>query len=101
MNVISRPYTGAADFARLQAFLAHARAAVSQTHYLHTGDLTWQLFHMLADLDPSQLVHIWEDQHAALIGATPPRRAGRAPVASLGVAQRQGASVDGTIGNAE
>lgn len=68
MNVTSRSYGGEADFARLQAFLAHARAAVSQTHYLHTGDLTWQLFHMLADFDPSQLVRVWEHEQSALIG---------------------------------
>jgi GNAT superfamily N-acetyltransferase len=68
MNGTSRPYGGEADFARLQAFLAHARAAVSQTHYLHTGDLTWQLFHMLADFDPAQIVRVWEHEQSALIG---------------------------------
>jgi ribosomal protein S18 acetylase RimI-like enzyme len=68
MNVTSRPYAGEADFARLQAFLAHARMAVSETHYLHIGDLTWQLFHMLADFDPSQLVRIWEHEQRELVG---------------------------------
>jgi mycothiol synthase len=66
--VTSRPYRGELDFARLQAFLAHARAAVSHTHYLHIGDLTWQLFHMLADFDPSQLVRLWEHEQSSLIG---------------------------------
>ena len=68
MNVTSRPYAGEADFARLHAFLAHARATVSHTHYLHMGDLTWQLFHMLADFDPSQLVRVWEHAQGSLIG---------------------------------
>jgi ribosomal protein S18 acetylase RimI-like enzyme len=68
MNVMSRPYAGESDFVQLQAFLAHSHSAVHQTHYLHTGDLTWQLFHMLADFDPSQLVQIWEDRQGALIG---------------------------------
>jgi ribosomal protein S18 acetylase RimI-like enzyme len=68
MNVTSRPYAGAADFARLQALLAHARVAVSHTHFLHTGDLTWQLFHMLADFDPLQIVRVWEYEQRELIG---------------------------------
>jgi mycothiol synthase len=68
MNVTSRPYSGEADFAQLQAFLARAHGAVHQTHYLHIGDLTWQLFHMLADFDPSQIVRIWEHDQSALIG---------------------------------
>jgi mycothiol synthase len=68
MNVTSRPYAGAADFARLQAFLAQAQGSVHQTHYLHTGDLTWQLFHMLADFDPAQIVRVWEHEQRELIG---------------------------------
>src|SRR5215212_11845561 len=68
MNMMSRPYGGETDFAHLQALLARARVAVRHTHYLHTGDLTWQLFHMLADFEPSQLVQLWEDEHNALVG---------------------------------
>jgi ribosomal protein S18 acetylase RimI-like enzyme len=68
VSATSRPYRGEHDFTALQTFLAHTRIAVDQIHYLHTGDLTWQLFHMLADFDRSQIVHLWHDAQGSLIG---------------------------------
>jgi hypothetical protein len=48
MPMTSRPYQHPEDFERLSRLLSHVRIAVSHAHYLHVGDLTRQLFHMLA-----------------------------------------------------
>jgi hypothetical protein len=58
----TRPYQHPQDFAKLAAFLSHARSAIHHAHYLHVGDLTWQLFHMLASYHPADLVQLWEDR---------------------------------------
>ncbi len=41
---------------------------IDHSHYLHVGDLTWQVFHMLADYQPSDILHLWEDEQKNLIG---------------------------------
>lgn len=48
MSTFVHPYHHPQDFERLTAFLSFARRDVASAHYLHLGDLTWQLFHMLA-----------------------------------------------------
>jgi mycothiol synthase len=68
LTASSRPYQSEQDFVKLQSLLAQSRAAVAQAHYLHTGDLTWQLFHMLVEFDPSQIVRLWEDSPGLPIG---------------------------------
>jgi ribosomal protein S18 acetylase RimI-like enzyme len=68
MIVTSRPYQGEHDLAALKAFLAQAGSAAAQAHYLHSGDMIWQLFHMLSTFDPAQIVRLWEDEQSRLIG---------------------------------
>lgn len=51
----------------MQRFVAEARRNVASTHCLHRGDLAWQVFHMLNDYAPSDLVQLWEDE-GKLIG---------------------------------
>lgn len=64
----ARPYRDAHDWTRLTTFLAACRVEIAQTHYLHTGDLVWQVFHMLAEFSPSDLLHLWEDPQGNLLG---------------------------------
>jgi hypothetical protein len=68
MMPTSRPYQHPQDFAKLAGFLSHARTAIHHAHYLHVGDLTWQLFYMLASYRPVDLVQIWEDGSEYLLG---------------------------------
>lgn len=68
MTISSHPYQHPQDFERLATFLSHVRTEVPHSHYLHVGDLTWQMFHMLADYSPDDLVHIWEDADAHILG---------------------------------
>ena len=68
MPITSHAYRHPQDFARLLRFLSQVRADVPHTHYLHAGDLTWQMFHMLSDYSPTDLVQIWEDTHGDMLG---------------------------------
>ncbi len=68
MMLTSRPYQHPQDFAKLAAFLSHTRTAIHHTHYLHPGDLTWQLFLMLATDHPADLIQIWQDSSGDLPG---------------------------------
>jgi hypothetical protein len=64
----NHPYRHPLDFDRLNTFLSQVRIDVSHSHYLHRGDLTWQLFHMLADDPLSNLIQIWEDAQEQILG---------------------------------
>jgi len=68
MTSTARPYLHPQDFPRLTAFLSQVRTDVQQAHYLHVGDLTWQMFHMLGAYQPADLVHIWEDAQEHMLG---------------------------------
>jgi ribosomal protein S18 acetylase RimI-like enzyme len=68
MTLRSRPYRHPQDFANLAGFLSRARADIQVSHYLHVGDLTWQLYHMLSDEQPADLIRIWEDASAQILG---------------------------------
>jgi ribosomal protein S18 acetylase RimI-like enzyme len=68
MPITVHAYRHPQDFTRLVSFLSHARTAVQHTHCLHVGDLTWQMFHMLSDYPPAELVQIWEDRHGDICG---------------------------------
>jgi mycothiol synthase len=68
MRLNSRPYQHPQDYATLAGFLSQARAHVHQSHYLHVGDLTWQLYHMLSDEHPADLIQIWEDASGRIMG---------------------------------
>ena len=64
----SRPYAGQHDLERLSTFLTQARSDIHRAHYLHVGELVWQLFHMQAAFALSEIVHLWEDADGTLIG---------------------------------
>lgn len=66
--VTSRPYTGRHDLEKLLTFLAQARSSVDHAHYLHAGDLLWQMFHMQAAFNPSEIVQLWQDGPGNVIG---------------------------------
>jgi hypothetical protein len=68
MPLTNRSYQHPHDFERLTRFLSHLRTDVQHTHYLHSGDLTWQMFHMLSDYPPADLIQIWEDTHGDILG---------------------------------
>jgi mycothiol synthase len=68
MRLNSRPYRHPQDYANLAGFLSQARANIHRSHYLHIGDLTWQLYHMLSDERPADLIQIWEDASAQIMG---------------------------------
>jgi mycothiol synthase len=68
MPITAHAYRHPHDFARLVRFLSQVRTDVQHTHYLHVGDLTWQMFHMLSDYSPADLVQIWEDTHGDILG---------------------------------
>jgi len=68
MPLTNRSYQHPHDFERLTRFLSHLRTDVQHTHYLHPGDLTWQMFHMLSDYPPADLIQIWEDTHGDILG---------------------------------
>jgi ribosomal protein S18 acetylase RimI-like enzyme len=68
MSLSSRPYRHPQDFPNLAGFLSQARADIHQSHYLHVGDLTWQLYHMLSDEHPADIVRIWEDASSQIVG---------------------------------
>lgn len=68
MTVAIRPYQHPQDFSRLTTFLSQVRSDIANVHYLHTGDLSWQLFHMLAAYPPSDLIYIWEDSDGGVLG---------------------------------
>lgn len=46
----------------LQRFLGEARQHIEHCHYLHVGDITWQVFHMLAAHDPANLLRLVRDE---------------------------------------
>jgi mycothiol synthase len=68
MPMANRSYQHPHDFERLTRFLSQARTAVAHSHYLHVGDLTWQVFHMLAAYRPADLIQIWEDARGDILG---------------------------------
>jgi ribosomal protein S18 acetylase RimI-like enzyme len=68
MPIVSHPYAGPTDFERLRTFLSDARANIDQAHYLHMGDLAWQLFHMLSGFATSDIVHLWEEEPGQVVG---------------------------------
>jgi ribosomal protein S18 acetylase RimI-like enzyme len=68
MPITAHVYRHPQDFARLVRFLSQVRTDVQHTHSLHVGDLTWQMFHMLSDYPPADLVRIWEDTHGDMRG---------------------------------
>lgn len=69
MSTFMHPYHHPQDFERLAAFLSFARRDVASAHYLHVGDLTWQLFHMLADAAPPRdLIQLWETADGRVLG---------------------------------
>ena len=68
MPLINRPYQHPQDFGHLTRFLNHVYTDVQHSHYLHVGDLTWQMFHMLSDYPSADLVQIWEDQQGDIRG---------------------------------
>lgn len=68
MIFADHPYRHPIDFDRLITFLSQVRIDVHHSHYLHPGDLTWQLFHMLADYPPADLIQIWEDDQEHILG---------------------------------
>ena len=68
MMFTNHPYRHPLDFARLNSFLSQVRPDVSHSHYLHCGDLTWQLFHMLADYPPANLIQMWEVAQEHILG---------------------------------
>ena len=67
MPLTSRPFEKD-EFARLCSFLGEVRPVINHNHYLHVGDLSWQLFHMLADYNPSDLIRLWQDEQDRLLG---------------------------------
>lgn len=68
MMFTNHPYRHPIDFDRLNTFLSQVRVDIHHSHYLHRGDLTWQLFHMLADHPPANLIQIWEDAQEQILG---------------------------------
>jgi mycothiol synthase len=68
MQFTVRPYASHNDFRRLTTFLAQCRSNIDHAHYLHIGDLVWQVFHMLAEYQPSDILHLWEDEQQNLVG---------------------------------
>jgi len=56
------------DIPEICAFLGDIRQAINHNHYLHVGDLLWQLFHMLADYNPSDMIRLWQDEQGRLLG---------------------------------
>jgi mycothiol synthase len=67
LKITSRPFERE-DFALLCHFLDEARPAIQHSHYLHVGDLSWQVFHMLAAHNPSDLMRLWQDEGESLLG---------------------------------
>jgi mycothiol synthase len=69
MSTFAPPYRHPQDLERLAAFLSFARQDVGNSHYLHVGDLTWQLFHMLADAaPPGDIIQLWETGGGEILG---------------------------------
>ena len=60
MGITNRSYQHPHDFARLAHFLSLLRPDALHTYVLHPGDLTWQMFHMLAEYPPASLVQLWD-----------------------------------------
>ena len=56
------------DLPTLYAFLGQVRQSVDRNHYLHVGDLSWHVFHMLAAYPPSDLIRLWLDGQGTLLG---------------------------------
>ena len=67
MNITTRSFE-LKHLKALYRFLGEARQGIANCHYLHCGDLCWQLFHMLSDFSPSDLIRIWEDEQGELVG---------------------------------
>lgn len=53
---------------KLYNFLGEVRQAVANSHYLHVGDLCWQVFHMLATHKASDIIQLWHDEQETLLG---------------------------------
>ena len=67
MDFTSQPYSGEADFARMQALLVEAGPVAPQQSYMYPGDLTWWAYQNTIT-DPYKNVRIWEGPDAALLG---------------------------------
>src|SRR4029453_9315865 len=68
MPITAHVYRHPQDFARLVRFLSQVRTDIPHTHYLHVGDLTWQMFHILSDSPPAYLGQTCEDRHGDMFG---------------------------------
>jgi ribosomal protein S18 acetylase RimI-like enzyme len=66
--IVTRAYTGINDLEKMQRLVAEARGEIARTHYLHQGDLVWQLHHMHAGENTTDLIQLWEDAHGNLLG---------------------------------
>lgn len=64
----SRPYAGLPDLVTLSTFLGHARHDIHQRHHLHPGDLVWQLVHMQAPFNSTEIVRTRLPRPAAPAG---------------------------------
>lgn len=56
-----RPYRGAEDLVRLQAFTATASAETDGCGYVHPGDIPHRLYNGNKYFDPAEVMTVWED----------------------------------------
>ena len=63
-----RPYRDGGDLEALQDFTATAIAQHGHLGFLHPGDIPHRIYNGLRHDDPSELVHIWEDDDGLILG---------------------------------
>ena len=66
--IISRPYDGAPDLDKLQAFTSQNIARFGDCGQLHVGDIPHRIYNNLRRYDPATVVNLWEDDHRDLLG---------------------------------
>ncbi len=76
-----RPFAGAHDLARLQAFTARCIRDHGRSSFLHPGDIPHHIYNGLRREDPTELVFLWEDETGEIRAWTllDPRQAGMDP----------------------
>jgi mycothiol synthase len=68
MGISSRPYATEADLKKIQAATAAWIADAGFLGYLHVEDIALRLFNGMRHYTPSELIHLWEDANATLLG---------------------------------
>ena len=68
MTFASRWYRESSDLERIKALLMAGRAKLRFGGYRHVGDIDWALWYGNCDLNRTETIRLWEEDHGTLAG---------------------------------